>query len=192
MYSLETQPTEPSFSLMESSSGESMRITTYKRLQLKSSQRHGFYCLEIEGKLSTLMELAPLLPMRQDFQQILVTNSTSCIPHICTEYDSLPVKSNVRKFAGGYARITHFMRGDDNEWEQCYSLVHLGDILLADGWEPSGSAAHKGEHEEEQSTIVETWIKRERHVKKWIKCSNSKTYLDLIILDIRYSKYFKL
>jgi len=157
-----TQLTDESFSSTELSSGASIWVETYESLQLKSCQQKNNYCLEIEGKLSTLFELGTILPMNIDLREIVETARTARMSIIT--YDGMG--SHVLLLAKDYARISHVMPGSERGGFMVYTLAHMGDILLAQGWKLKGKAAHQGEREGSQSTIVETWIRKQIGPKK--------------------------
>ena len=80
------------------------------------------------------------------------------------EYDSQG--STVAKFANDYIQIKHVMTSTESAGvlDKVYTRLHVIDALLDDGWEPLGSAAHQVGTG--ATALVETWIKRERHLKK--------------------------
>jgi len=152
----------PTTTHTDTSTGESAWTRTYKTLELRCYSDESLGYLQITAKLSTLNELAKLLPMRNDFQEVISTASSSYMP--LTKYDELG--STVLIYAGGYGQLTHAMPlHESSEAEHLYSRLQMIDVLLADGWEPMGAAAHGGEAEG-SSVTVETWLKREKHLNK--------------------------
>ena len=144
----------------ETGAGDQLWVRTYKSLELRSGCEGNKLYLQLESKLSTLEDLAKLLPMRTDFQDVLKNGNSNYMPQ--TGYDSNG--STYTKFAGGYGRLRHVMPITDGADIEYFSRVHLVDLLLADGWEPLGFSSNAaGPGGVDTAELVETWIKREKH-----------------------------
>jgi len=82
------------------------------------------------------------------------------------EYDTHG--SSVSRLANDYVQIVHVMPSTETAGvlDEVCARLNVIDALLADAWEPLGGVGAQLSATGGSTALVETWVKRERHLKK--------------------------